>query len=230
MRAHAKHLGLSPQELSEILRGKRHLPVKKAEVVTKKLNLSAEQTRKFNESLRAVKTRLKDIAKLGISSEFELTEERHFRIISEWEYYAVITLLETNIKYQSYADISERLGLKSDRTKFVIECLIEEKMIHIDDQGFLQKSTERLSTTKDIPSKALKRGHQDILDLAIQKIDTVPVEDRFYSASTIAIKKENLNEAKNIIREFRAKLSTMISSGDPDEVYQMNIQLFPLTE
>lgn len=106
---------------------------------------------------------------------------------------------------------------------------MNEELIIQDEEGQFVKNTKKLSTTKDIPSQALRDAHIDILKIASEKIETIPVEDRFYSASTIAIKKDKLLEAKELIREFRSKLAEFTKGDGPDEVYQMNIQLFPLT-
>lgn len=229
LRAHAKYLGLSPQVLSEIFRGKRHLPMKKVDEVIEKLALSPDIANRFRQSIKVNKFRLKDMAKLNVTNEHLLSDERHFRIISEWEYYAVITLLETCHEIDSLEIIANKLDIKKMRVDFVVNSLLAEELIIKNNDGIYKKNCKKLSTTKEIPSLALKEGHKEILEIARQKIDVVPVEERFYSASTIAIKKEKLSEAKELIREFRNKLTTFIADDEPNEVYQMNIQLFPLT-
>lgn len=229
LRAFAKYLELAPQVLSEIFRGKRHLPVKNSQRVIDKLALSPELANEFRASLKSQKSRLKDISKLSLQSENILSEERHYRIIAQWEYYAVITLLETARPYFDIEHIAKKLDLAIDRTRFVVDVLLNEELIIQDEEGQFVKNTKKLSTTKDIPSQALRDAHIDILKIASEKIETIPVEDRFYSASTIAIKKDKLLEAKELIREFRSKLAEFTKGDGPDEVYQMNIQLFPLT-
>jgi uncharacterized protein (TIGR02147 family) len=166
---------------------------------------------------------------LSTNNEHLLSEERHYRIISEWEYYAVVTLLETNVEYLKVETIAEKLEMKQERAQFVIDTLLAEKIIGKTDNGVFQKNVQKLTTSKDVPSGALRKAHQEILEIAGEKLEKIKVEDRFYSASTIAIKKQNLDDAKELIREFRGKLSKFIAGDGPDEVYQMNIQLFPLS-
>lgn len=229
LRSYSRFLEIAPQVLSEIFNGKRHLPMKNADQIIVKLGLAPHNAYLFKKSLNSTKSRLKDIAKLSLSEEHILSNERHFKIIAEWEYYAIITLLEIKESFDSEKKIALRLGLSELRVKYVLDILIKEKLIIRNSSRIFKKITNKLSTTQDIPSLALKKGHQELLKLASAKIETIAIQDRFYSASTIAIKKEKLLAAKELIREFRSKLSRFIASDQADEVYQMNIQLFPLT-
>lgn len=230
LRSFAKFLGLAPQEVSEIFRGKRNLPLKKVDYVLKKLCLSPAEELLFKDSLKCKKSRLKDIAQLTPKTRFQLSDERHYRIIAEWEYYAVITLLETKQQFASVESIASRLALPLKRAKFVVESLIEEEFIAINSNGFYQKNVNKLSTTQDIPSQAIRESHKEYLSMAREKIDSVPVADRFYSASTLAVRKDKIPAVKELIREFRDKLGQFVSDASADEIFQMNIQLFPLTE
>ena len=54
-----------------------------------------------------------------------------------------------------------------------------------------------------------------------------------YAKSVITQKNEEMekiDKAKKLIREFKSKLSHYLESGIKQEVYQINIQLFPLTQ
>ena len=61
------------------------------------------------------------------------------------------------------------------------------------------------------------------------KLKEIGVELRDFSAMTIALDLEKLPEAKTIIREFRQKMGTLLRNGNKTEVYQLAIQLYPLS-
>jgi hypothetical protein len=46
---------------------------------------------------------------------------------------------------------------------------------------------------------------------------------------TVAVDLDKISEAKEVIREFRRKMSTLFSEGNKSEVYNLAIQLYPLS-
>ncbi|MNL65954.1 hypothetical protein D3C87_1903530 [compost metagenome] len=45
----------------------------------------------------------------------------------------------------------------------------------------------------------------------------------------MVVASKNLPKAKELIRQFRHDLSELLEQGEADDVYRLNIQLFPLT-
>jgi uncharacterized protein (TIGR02147 family) len=66
--------------------------------------------------------------------------------------------------------------------------------------------------------------------MGIQKIDEIQMELRDFSSVTLVLDPQKLNEAKQIIKEFRKKMSSLSTQDNPQEVYQLAIQFFPLTK
>ena len=56
------------------------------------------------------------------------------------------------------------------------------------------------------------------------------MEERDFSSIMVALDPEKLPEVKTIIREFRQKLATLVKDGHRSEVYQLAIQLYPITK
>ncbi len=46
----------------------------------------------------------------------------------------------------------------------------------------------------------------------------------------MAVDSEKIPEAKILIKEFRQKMSALLESGKKDEVYQLAVQLYPLSK
>ncbi len=63
-------------------------------------------------------------------------------------------------------------------------------------------------------SLALQKAHTDALNIAKEKLETVPMEQRDYTSVTMAISTKKIPEAKAIIREFQEKLHALLTS-DP---------------
>lgn len=231
LRAFARQLGIAAPVLSEVLRRKRGLPQAQVAQISKRLSLSPAETRVFCESAHAWRPGLRHLAAVEVSeSEYKLIdEERNFRIIAEWEYYAVFELVDVEDFSEDPKWISRRLGITENRARIVLEHLLESGLLMRQPNGALKKVAKQLTTTQDQVSVALRRSHQESLEMASTKLETVPIEERFFSSSTIAIDKQQLPEAKELIREFRQKLSSLLTRGRRTDVYQFAVQLFPLT-
>ena len=96
-------------------------------------------------------------------------------------------------------------------------------------EGRFKQITPPLKTTSDIPSGTIRAYHKSILGLAQNKIETVDVKEREYSAITMAVNTKNLAKAKKLTEEFKEEMLQLLEQGNLDEVYQLSIQLFPLS-
>jgi uncharacterized protein (TIGR02147 family) len=47
---------------------------------------------------------------------------------------------------------------------------------------------------------------------------------------TFSINRKNIPEAKKMIRTFRRKMATLMAKGHKTDVYNLNVQLFPVTK
>ena len=229
LRAFARDLDMYSATLSQILKGQRGLPLKKVSEVIKKLELSPQEKALFVESFYKSKTRIDEIQIGKIDQRFIL-DEAYFKIIAEWEHFAVLELFKIKSLKINLTNISNKLSITLNRAEVVLTNLINAGLVQIDENGRARKVHEEVKTTEDISSVALKRSHNETLEMAIKQLEKTKVELRDYSSSTLAIDMKKLPEAKAIIREFRQKMAALLNEGDKTDVYQLAIQFFPLTK
>jgi uncharacterized protein (TIGR02147 family) len=228
LRSFAKDLGLDSSTLSSVLRGKRKLPRKKASEVADRIGLSPLKKQEFLDSIRYSGKALKGIE--PIKNSHLLDAEAHYKIIAEWEHYAVLSLVLTK-DFKSQMDfIAKRLGLSVASANDVVRRLVDSGLLIQDKLGLLKPSYRRLATTDGIPSQALRKSHKEAMEMGIAKIDAVPLKFHSYSSETIAFDKSRVSEARKIIQEFREKFNSLMTDSQSDEVYQLCIQFYPLTE
>jgi len=223
LRAYSKFLGIQAPSLSGVLNGNRKVPKKKIEEVTKKLNLSPSEKSLF------IQTNLSKNASVPIHSlDFVLDDEMHFKVIAEWEYYAIMSLVQTkDFKYEEKW-IAGRLGITNYRARACIENLLQLNLV-VEKDSTLLLTNKGLTTTHDVASAALKRARLQDLELARQSIDKVSVENRDLSSVTMTLKKNDIPKFKEKIKEFRREFMKDAESKTGDEVYKLSIQLIPLT-
>jgi len=229
LRSYAEFLGIHPGTLSSVFNGKRTLPVATAEKIATKLNLSPKEKHFFLKSLATEKARFKFLSEDEKEHQVYL-DETHFQIIAEWEHYGIVTLMECH-DFKSDANwIAQRLGLSVNRVEVALDRLLKANLIIKDDSGNYKKTFSKLKTTEDVFSPALQKAHLEELDLAREKMAKTQLNKRDYSSITLAMNMNNMEKAKAAIYEFRQKMRSILEEGEKTEVYELCIQLFPLTQ
>lgn len=228
LRAFARDIGIHPATLSQIINGKRPLPMKDSEGVIKKLNLGPKERNLFTESLKRTKTTLNKI-KITEEENRLLLDESYYKIIAEWEHYAVLELFNLDGFDRTKEEIILRLNISATRAEVVINNLITSKLLEIDENGKFNKVHSDVTTADDFFNQALRDSHKEALQLGISKIEDVSMELRDFSSLTLAVDMEKVPEVKSLIREFRKKMMALLKEGQKQEVYQLAIQFYPLT-
>jgi hypothetical protein len=69
-----------------------------------------------------------------------------------------------------------------------------------------------------------------VANLAPQAIESQSVDEREFQSFASSVPRAKLKLAKEMIRKFRTQFDEAMSSEPGDDVYQMNIHFFRLTE
>lgn len=228
LRAYAKYLGVHSSTLSQVFKGKRSLPLNKASEVANKLKLGPKERTLFFESFYKTKTKLDDIKIDAVDDRF-LLDESYSKVIAEWEHYALLTLFDVDGFVAIPEEISLRLGITINRAEVILNNLLTSGLVLKTDDGVYVKTHSNIRTTEDVTSNALRLSHLETLEMGKNKLEEIDIELRDFSAMTIAMNLSRMPEVKTIIREFRQKLSALLRDGKKDEVYQLAIQFYPMT-
>ncbi len=224
LRAFAKTLEVSPSHLSNILTGRKSLTPKLAHQIFHRLDVDQFLAQDL----------LQKIVSDGDGNNFknepyEILPDDQFKIISDWEHFAILSLAHIKNNKASAKWISDRLGIDNERARIAFERLKKLNYIQVNGGSFFQ-STNSLHTTSDIPSTSIRKYHQQNLQLAADKLEEVPVHLREYTSMTVDVDLKKLPRAKKMIQSFKENLSNYLCSGNSSEVYTISIQLFPLTK
>lgn len=225
LRAMARQLSLSSAHLSQLLSGKRPLTLRVAMKIAQKLEMSdADRTRLLQSAVSESRAEIKGPQK----SEFQILEQAAFEPISEWYYFAILSLGKLKGNQASAKWISSQLGITFPEAKAAYEKL--KALGYLEESGGrFQQSSKPLHSTREIPSHAIRKYHKQNLDLAKDRLDLVPMGQRDYSSITMAVDAKKLPRAKKMIHEFKLKLYKYLDSKNADEIYTLAIQLFPVT-
>jgi len=226
LRSFAKFLEMDPSTLSAVMKGLRRVPKARVQQVMNKLSLSPKEKSAFKET----NNNKSMVFKSGFDHlDFEINEELHFKVIAEWEYYAILSLIETKGFKFDQKWIAGRLGITIYRVQVCIESLLALGLIVKNKTG-IKLGQQGLKTTEDISSTALKKARRQDLELAAPIIDNVDVELRDLSSVTFTLEKKNIANVKEEIRNFRKRIAFMAEQKKGEEVYKLSVQLIPLTQ
>ena len=130
LRAFSRDIGLASPVVSEIFSGKRKVPKNSLAKIADKLCLSPSVKSKFLSTIKLEKNKsLLDQAPIYDNEYQILTEERNYKIISEWEHYAIFSLMDTE-DFKSEEDwIAQRLSISSIRVKTALDNLEQSGLI-----------------------------------------------------------------------------------------------------
>lgn len=226
LRSMARKIKISPAALSEVLNAKRRISRKLAEKIMTSLCVPPVEK---NELLNLFGT-LPQHEKIFRKDHYSEVANDQFKIIANWYHFAILSLAETKDFKDESQWIAERLNIRVTEVDAAIHRLKRLGMLRIDENGRLAPSGEQFATTDEIASAAIRSFHSEVLDLARNSLETVSLERRDFTTMTMAIDPKRLGKAKKMIRQFRAKLCEYLEQGDITEVYQISINLFPLSQ
>lgn len=154
-----------------------------------------------------------------------------FAVIADWQHYAILNLIGTADFRFDYDWIAERLGLSPALVILSVERLLKMGLAVVsDDSQSLHRASPPLETTSDIVSKALRVSHRQNLQQAMDCLDLVDLEHREIMSTTFVCDPRRIKVAKLRLRKFRDALSDYLAGGNKTEVYNLNMQLVPVTK
>jgi len=242
LRVWSKRFGLgSPSYLTMILQNQRKLPSRAISLVIGALKLKASEG-KFFETLvffnhaKSVEERLiyeQRLRKLDTTQSFYSLDLEAFRLVADPLHFILIEMLSLKDFSDDPVWISKRLNYAYSKSQIesAFERLRKLSLIKSDGRGGWVRAQANVTTTNDTPNEALKQFHRVNIQKALVAMDEQPTLERDITSLTLTIKKEDVVEAKKLIKEFRHQFLSVLEAkvGDGDETYQLNIQFFKHT-
>lgn len=114
---------------------------------------------------------------------------------------------------------------------------VEQAFNHLEELGMISRNkhgqrvqTQRsVSTGDEVSHSLVKKYHKDMIQRGAESIDGIGKLRREVSAVCIPISENKREEIKTKIQQFRKEIMAIADSdNEAEEVYQLNIQWFPL--
>jgi uncharacterized protein (TIGR02147 family) len=227
LRSLAKDLGISAGHASKVFNGKKMINIKLVDQLCELLDLSKVEKKLIYKIKYENHVMLND----AFEKYFKIKEDQ-FSILDDWAHLAILNLTTCDNFESSIDYISKKLGLPKLRVKNIIKRLLRLNFLSGDETNFKKSHlNNKFNTTQ---SHSLVRNfHRQMMKKADEELTQNMQEDfdkREISASTIAINVEKICLARDLIKKFQEDLASLLTQSPCTEVYQLNVQFFPLTK
>lgn len=237
----AREMGFtSPNYCKLLIDGERHLARRSFEQVFKALQLTRREQEYFGylvEFARAKEPREKNYYFEKIATfrgERSITEIKpeQFDYLIHWYNVAIRELLSHRPDLSAPREIQKcfRPTVTTEQILHSIDLLTQLGMLEETEEGY-KTTAKLLNTDGDIGSMAIRGFHRQMVGLAEESLDSVPVSKREFSSVTLSLSEKGYQKMCERIRQFREEaLHIACDDRGVDRVMQLNMHLFPLTK
>ncbi|WP_408096744.1 TIGR02147 family protein [Peredibacter sp. HCB2-198] len=222
MRAFARDLSISSGRLSDIINRKYVPGAAVAERIIGSLELTEDERPKIRQLIEHSHQSLK---LLGGAHQLQ---DAHLSILADWHHYAILNLMETQDFQSEAAWIAKRLNLSVEIVEDSLSKLLSFELIEKREDRFTP-THKNITTTHEIPSEVIREGHRQVIMQSLDSLEMDPTELRDITSITLPVNVANLPKAKELARDFRRKIATLLEEGDKTEVYNICVQIVPVT-
>jgi uncharacterized protein (TIGR02147 family) len=234
----AQRIGVDAGQLVRILQGKNHLATKFVAPVAELCEMDDRAAAYFEELLRysAIKTnaeaercmeRLQALRGVATSS----VQGSQADYYSDWKHAVVRAILGLG----AWKGQPENLGqhclpaLTGDEIKTSLDLLQSLQLIACDEDGTWHLTDAHISPGGDIPVPTLRQYHTQVMELAKSAIFQIDAAERDFGCVTISVDESGLERMRELSRELRRRIQSLSqSTSNPDRIYQLNLQTFPV--
>jgi uncharacterized protein (TIGR02147 family) len=232
-------VGLDAGNLVKIMQGKRHLSSAGVERFIDYARFSNREARYFETLVQFKKAKREQdnkalFEKLMAIQRIDPTriEPMQYEFYREWYHTAILALLHVDTFKDDYRAIATSINppVTVKQAKESCELLLRLDLVRREDDGTLVPTNSMITTGEQWKSLAIRSFQEQSIKLAGEAFNRYPSEERDISTVTIAVSPEDFEEIRRVTNEYRRSVLQIASaSDDADRVYQLNIQLFPLS-
>jgi uncharacterized protein (TIGR02147 family) len=232
------HLHLDPGFLLKVMQGKLHLAQRSIPRICSFFKYSERESRYFEMLVRYNKAKTPSEIKLYFEqltalreSRARPVEESQYAFYQKWYHSAIHALLSIYEFKGHFKKLAMLLtpSITTQQTQESIRLLLKLGMVKRGEDGIYRPTDAFLTTGEKWQSAAIRDFQKETINLSAQSLDLHPKEIRDISTITVALSLNDLPEIREHIRQLRQSILTLDNENSPDLVYQVNIQVIPVT-
>lgn len=233
-------LGIDASNIAKSVQGKRHLSKKGVEGFINLCKFNKRETRYFRTLIELAKAKCEEdreeiIMKLAKIRHVipHKVEQPQYEYYTKWYHSAILAL----IYFFDFSDDFKLLSTKLDpmitaeEAERSIQLLKELELIKQDKNGIYRHTQNLITTGEQWRSQAISTFQAETLKMALRSLDYHTPVERDISTLTVTASRDDIKKIKEVTSRYRKEVLRIIEESETSEaVYQLNIQLFPLTK
>lgn len=239
LRSLAKQIKISPGYLSKIIAGKKPLNKKLIEELGHYLKMDELQYQQILEAYeqKIIKDKIGQTTKLKTTQQtfsddiYELLPAQSEWILSKWYYLCVLDLITTSSFKEDPDWIAQSLQIRREDAIEALKSLERAQLIFRNEAGQIQKTYKKLRFPTKMSKEIIRQFHIAQMKRAINLLSSqssqTHFEKRLVTSLTVATNVDKIKEVKEFLHQALYQAADMLSDGDCQELYQLNLQFFP---
>ncbi len=240
-RSFAKWAGFSAHNfLALVIKGERNLSVKSIHKLTTALKMNRKSALFFEKlvNLNQAKKRedkdryYEELLRIGRKVPHHKVNESQYFFYEKW-YYPVIRELMVMTNWNDDPGILAKMvrpAISVSDSREAVKNLLDSGMVSRSSDGDYTLAHDFV-TSVDVPVYIKKKARRDVLSLGVETVESIAPSEKYVSYSTVPLSKSLYNEAREMMDRVRESILAQVSDDtDPEEVYEMVFQLFPVTQ
>jgi uncharacterized protein (TIGR02147 family) len=237
-RALARDLGVSPVFVTKVLTGQKAAPSERFKEIFKVLDMDITLQSAFIkaavlEALPSPELRKMATEALLADSKIETYHRepaRKFGFLKQWYNVPILCYLTSETNDSSPEAIARYFGITLKEVEQALTNMEKEGLVVSKNGAWMKPSSHTyFPTTKS--HEDVREFHRQMIQKAFKELHKTSQEDfdqRLITGFSIAVNPEHVNKAKSLIADLLAEVTHVLNDGECSEVYQCNVQLFPL--
>ena len=223
LRSFAHQLGVDASTLSQWLRNKRPLTSRAIETLGEQLGVPPERIRVYIDHA----SRDSRLDQNGGAD--QLTRDT-FVAIGDWHHLAILELTRLDSFQADSRWIARMLDLSTDAVNIALHNLIRLDLLDMrSPTEWVDQIGDASITVDALGATVVEHLQQRVQRSSARAIREAPLATRDHCSTMVAINSKMLPRAFQLIATFRQQLLQVLQEGPADDVYQIELALFPLT-
>ncbi|MGE0526669.1 MAG: TIGR02147 family protein [Bdellovibrionales bacterium] len=237
----------SPNYLKLIIDGQRNLSADMAKKFGRALGLGKDEMEEFlalvdftqaTEPLERNRF-LKVLADIRVRQQLrsgEINQETWEKVPGwvTWVLYALADQRNVRFEVDQLYELIRGKARHEEIRRSLDKLLASGELVRNEETGEVTRGRELMSGSESVPVALVRKLQTELIYLGLESLFQDQPQDREFGAQTLSLTEAEFEQLKFELRQFRKRWTKDISvarktTGKGDRVFQLNIQLFPVT-
>lgn len=237
----------SPNYLKMIIEGKRNLSEEMIGRFAKAMGLNKTDIDEFRALVRYGQAKeplernryLKDLADIRVKNRIkhgDIKQESYDMVPSwvSWVLYSLVENGDVDFELDSLRKNLKNRATKEEISKCLNKLLASGELVKDPNTGKIKKGRRMMEGADKVPAELVRKLQAELIWLGLESLFHDSPSEREFGALTLSLTEKEFEELKFKLRHFRKEIyknqmiQREISPGE--RVFQLNVQLFPVSE